>query len=108
MKRFLINCYTHWCGEDNTYTAYAESESDKRLNEAAQMAAYDNFSDYDGFSGVLVDMFDTDDESELTKDEIQEAIDNENEYYSFIIEPWDYDRSEEEWEWYDVIYDGRK
>lgn len=41
MKRFLIHVSTHWCGEEDTFRAVAESESD--LWDLAEQLAYDNF-----------------------------------------------------------------
>ena len=44
MKRFLIHVSTHWCGEEDTFRAVAESESD--LLDLAEQLAYDNFYSY--------------------------------------------------------------
>lgn len=44
MKRFLIHVSTHWCGEEDTFRAVAESESD--LWDLAEQLAYDNFYSY--------------------------------------------------------------
>ena len=103
MKRFLINCHTAWCGESQTFSAYAESDSDKDLNNAVESAAYDNFNSYSGtgFEGVG-------DESELTEEQLEKAYAAESKFYGFSIEEWDETNDESEWEWHELIYDRRE
>jgi hypothetical protein len=110
MKRFLIICETNWCGEEQTYSAWAENDSEPQFQEAVQSAAYDNFTAYPGtgFTAVIDEMFGTENEEDLTKNQLEEAYEAESEYYNSTIEEWDETRDEEEWDWYELIYDGRE
>lgn len=104
MTRYLINLYTDWCGEDNTYAAYANDE--KELDSIAEELAYENFADFNGPQAVLETLFP--EEIDYTYDMEEKAAEVEGEYYGYSIEPWDESRPEKEWNWYDVVYDGRK
>ena len=55
MKRFLLEVSTNWCGEDNTYSAYAETEQE--LVDILSEKAYENFSDFGGFDMILEELF---------------------------------------------------
>lgn len=103
MKRFLIEVNTAWCGEDNTYAAYAETESE--LWETVDTAAYDNFMSFHCPENILKELFP--DVEEYTDEMRTEAAEEEGNYYSGTIIEWDESRPEEEWEWYELIYDGR-
>ena len=103
MKRFLINVYTNWCGEDNDFSAIANDESE--LRNIASNLAYDNFTSFTGFEGILEELFPEVEEGEYTEEQTDEAIDSESEYYGYTIEEWDETRPEEEWDWYELIYD---
>lgn len=103
MKRFLINVYTSWCGEENDFVAIAESRLSDGLESAAGYAAYENFSGFSGIDAILEEMFP--DEEEYTDEMFDEAAKIEGDYYGYSIEEWDETRDEEEWSWYELIYD---
>lgn len=103
MKRWLINVSTNWCGEDNTYSAYADTELE--LEDIVRELAYSNYSDFSGFDAVLSELFPN--AEEYTDEMIDEASEVEGEYYSGNVEEWDESRPEEEWNWYECVYDGR-
>jgi len=103
-KRFLIHVYTNWCGEDNDFSAIVKDESE--LDSIAQEAAYNNFSDFNGIEGILEEMFPS--EEDYTDEQRDEAAEFEGDYYSYNIEEWDESRNEEEWAWYELIYDCTK
>lgn len=107
MKRFLINVFTNWCGEEQDYAAYAEDEFE--IEPVAAEASYENFNNYPGtgFEAVLEELFDTTHEEDLTEEQLNEAYDVEGNYYGHSIQEWDETRDEEEWNWYTLIYDGR-
>lgn len=104
MKRFLINCITNWCGEENTFSAYAENQQD--LEDIAENAAYENFNEFSGFHGILEDLFPEVEDYDDSMEDAAAAV--EGEYYSYSIEEWDEERDEEEWKWYDLIHDARE
>lgn len=105
VKKFIIDCFTNWCGEENSFAAFAEDELD--LNVIAAETAYENFLSYSGFEGVLEEMFP--DEEEYTDEMIKEAEDNEGEYYYYTIREVDEDDEDmiEEFNSLDLIYDCR-
>lgn len=103
MKRFLINCYTAWCGEEETYAAIAESEFDKNLVSIRDSLAYDNFMEGNGPDEMYHEEYPDIDLEDLT-DEDKDAVD-EGAYYGSTIEEWDETRPEEEWDWYELVYD---
>ena len=108
MKRFLINCTTNWCGEEETFSAFAEEESD--LYSIAQELAYDNFNNYPGtgHDGILEDLFPEVEDYEYDDDMHEAAAAVEEHYYSYTIEEWDEERDEEEWNWYELAHDARE
>ena len=101
MKRFLLNVSTNWCGEDNTYAAYAESEDE--LYDLLDELAYENFSDFGGFEKVLEELFPDVEPGDYTEEMYKEAAEIEGEYYYGSIEEWDETRSEEEWNEYELV-----
>lgn len=103
MKRWLIEVGTNWCGEDNTFSAYADNELE--LADIIDQKAYENFNDYSGLIGILEELFP--DVEEYTEEMEIEASRVEHEYYYGNCEEWDESRPEEEWDWYDCVYDGR-
>lgn len=103
MKRWLINVGTNWCGEHNTYSAYAETELE--LLDTINELAYQNFSDFSGFTTILEELFPN--AEEYTEEMENEAMEIESEYYYGDCEEWDENRPEKEWLWYDLVYDGR-
>ena len=106
MKRFLITCTTYWCGTDATYGAYAESDNDTGLSRAVEEAAYDNFSQYFNAEDILqTEGYDTED---MSDEDIDSALDwiDESSYYDASIEEFDGD--DEEFNFYEIIYDARK
>ena len=104
MRRFLINIETNWCGEDNTYSAYAKTEEE--LEDLAEKLAYDNFSSSNGFEEILSELFP--DVDEYTDEMNDQAAEVESGYYGYSITEWDKDDPEEEWEDYELVYDGRE
>ena len=106
MKRFLINTYTNWCGEELEFSAIAESDSDPELCAKAQEAAYSSFSDFGGLKSILENMFPYDED--YTDEQLEEASEQEDEYYGYTIKEWDETRNEEEWDWYELIYDANE
>jgi hypothetical protein len=108
MKRFLINVYTNWCGEEQDFAAYAKDAFEIEL--IAAEASYENFDNYPGtgFGAVLEELFDTTDSEDLTEEELNEAYKAEGDYYGYSITEWDETRDEEEWNSYTLIYDGRE
>lgn len=105
-KKFLIHLETNWCGEWADYVAIAEDESE--LLDLADRLAYENFESFDGFNAVCEDMFgDPNEETgEYTDEQIAEAEQNEGSYYSFEITEWN--KEDDEWDWYELIYDCTK
>lgn len=95
MKRFLIHVSTHWCGEEDTFRAVAESESD--LWDLAEQLAYDNFYSYGHDQDIAEEEgYDPDEMEESDWDELWSRVD-ENAYYSSSIEECEDD---EEWNEY--------
>ena len=88
MKRFLIHVSTHWCGEEDTFRAVAESESD--LWDLAEQLAYDNFYSYGHDQDIA-------EEEGYDPDEMTDEDWDETAYYSFSIEECEDD---EEWNEY--------
>lgn len=106
MKRFLVICDTAWCGTQETFRAIAEDELDNKLEDAAQLAAYDNFISFSMDvleEYILPDLFP--DVEEYTDSMRAKAEDVVEEYYSYTIEEWDEERPEKEWSWYEWLYD---
>ena len=100
MKRFLLNVSTEWCGEENTYAAYAKSEDE--LYELLDELAYENFLEFGGLEKVLEQLY-PNVEGEYTKEMYNEAANVAHEYYFGDIEEWDETRSEEEWNDYELV-----
>jgi len=105
MARFLIHVYTAWCGEEDTFAAIAENDSDPNLLDKMAELAYDNFLDGNGVDEMYQEEFPDIDPEDLT-DEDKESIDEGN-YYGGYIEEWDESRPEEEWEWYELAYNSQ-
>lgn len=104
MKRWLIICDTHWCGTESIYSAITNDKFD--LLDLSEQLAYDNFNELTGgFEAILEELFP--DELEYTEEMENEAMDSECDFYSYNIEEWDESRPEEEWTWYELVYDGR-
>lgn len=106
MPRFLINVWTEWCGMDQTYAAIANDEAE--LLCLASELAYENFSTFDCFTTLLEDNFPEVEDGEYTDEMQEEMAEIEGEYYGSDIEPWDETRPEEEWDWYELVYDNTK
>ena len=100
MKRFLLNVSTEWCGEENTYAAYAKSEDE--LYELLDELSYENFLEFGGFEKVLEQLY-PDVEGEYTEEMYNEAANVAHEYHFGDIEEWDETRSEEEWNDYELV-----
>lgn len=103
MPRFLINCWTAWCGEDETFAAIADYE--EQLSDVLDNCAYDNYLEGTGPDGILTEVYPDIDPEDLTDEERDEALENEGGYYGGSIEEWDETRPEEEWGWYELVYD---
>jgi len=93
MPRFLIHVTTEWCGMDQDYAAIANDE--KELESTAELLAYDNFNDFDLLEQIMED-------NNIDEDA---AIEIEHDYYGYSIEEWDESLPEEQWGWYELIYD---
>jgi hypothetical protein len=106
MKRFFIKVWTHWCGEQEEYTAYANTKDE--LQSLAQELAYENFNNYPGtgYDAVLEELFPDVEEGEYTDEMQAQAGEAECDYYGFSVEEWTGD--EEDWSDYDLVYDGRE
>lgn len=104
MNRYLIHVYTNWCGMDQDYVAYAND--DLELEELAQQLAFDNFNDFDCLTDIANNLFPEADE--ITDEMLETASEVEGEYYGYTIKEWDESRSDEEWNWYELVYDGRE
>ena len=95
MKRFLIHVSTHWCGEEDTFRAVAESESD--LWDLAEQLAYDNFYSYGHDQDIAEEEgYDPDEMEESDWDELWSRVD-ETTYYNFTIEEC---KDDDEWNEY--------
>ena len=102
MKKWLITCDTSWCGTETIYSAIANTQEE--LIDIAEELSYENFNDLGGgFNSVLEELFP--DEEEYTEEMENEAMNKEHEFYSIVISEWNL--PEEEWDWYDCVYDGR-
>lgn len=106
MKRFLLNVSTEWCGQDNTYAAYAKSEDE--LYELLDELAYENFLDFGGLENILKELFPDVQPEDYTDEMYEEAAEIEGEYYYSDIEEWDETRSEEEWNEYELVRDNEE
>lgn len=106
MKRYLIDCWTNWCGEEETYSAIAHNEEE--LETIASTVAYDNFADATGFSGIAEEVFPDISYQDLSDEQIDELYEVEGEYYGYNIIEWDETRPEEEWDWYELVYDANE
>jgi len=102
MARFLINVHTAWCGEEETFAAIAKNDCDPQLLNKLDELAYDNFLDGNGVDEMYREEFPDIDREDLTYEDI-ESIDEGN-YYGGDIEEWDETRPEEEWNWYELVY----
>ena len=101
MKRFLLNVSTEWCGEENTYAAYAKSEDE--LYELLDELAYENFLEFGGLENILKELFPDVEPEDYTDEMYEEAAKIGGEYYYGNIEEWDETRSEEEWNEYELV-----
>jgi hypothetical protein len=103
MPRFLIHVTTAWCGMDQDYAAIANNEEE--LEDIAQNAAYDNFADFDCLEQAIEDEYPDVDSDDITDEMKDVVIEKERDYYGYSIEPWDEERPEEEWGWYELRWD---
>lgn len=105
MNKYIIDVYTNWCGEDDTFCAIADSDSNEDLNNIAAMLSYDNFAQFSGFTTILEELFPEVEDEEYTDEMIKEAMDIEGDYYGFTIREAT-DEELEYWEDYELVYDG--
>lgn len=103
MKRFLLNVSTEWCGEENTYAAYAKSEDE--LYELLDELAHENFLEFGGLENILKELFPDVEPEDYTDEMYEEAAKIRGEYYYGNIEEWDETRPEEEWNDYELVRD---
>lgn len=103
MNRYLLRVDTNWCGEDNTYGVICSNPDDPDLMNFFQLKAYDNFNDFGGFEKLLEEMFPEVEDGEYTDSQMDEAAEFEGDHYGWTIDKFEGD--EEEWEWYEIIYD---
>lgn len=108
IKKYLVTVQTNWCGEDNTYSAIVDDDKFTEFETYCNNLAYENFQDYGGFEAMMEDLFDYDpDREEWSDEELREGYAEEPNYYSYTIEEFDED-GEEEWEWYNLVWDDSK
>ena len=104
IKKYLVELTTNWCGMDQTYRAYADSDMNSDLLDTAEAAAYENFADFDCINDVAEELgYDVD---EMTDEDWDEVNQHEHEYYGFTIE--EFTGSDEEWDWYETLFDQRE
>lgn len=101
-KKFIIKVDTNWCGEDNSFAAIAEKESE--LYDITDELSFSNFSDFGGITAIAEELFGTDDPSDEQLEEIYKV---ETEYYSSEIEEWD-EEQHGEFESYELVYGSLK
>jgi len=101
MKKFIIEVYTNWCGEEETFTAIAPDDFDEGLNNAAAETAYENFIQFNGREEILRELFP--DEEEYTDEMENEVNAVESEYFGYSIQ--EVDDTFEYWEEHELIYD---
>lgn len=103
MAKYVLKCYTSWCGEDNSFGVITNNTESEEFLNACDMLAYDNFNSFSGFDAILEEMFPEVEGGEYTEEQEQEAAEVEGEYYGWNLEEY----SEEvhgEWAWYGVEY----
>lgn len=101
MNKYILHVDTNWCGEDNDYAIICSNPDHKDIQDFCQMRAYENFADFSGIQGILEELFP--DSEEYTEEQENEAIEVENDYYGFTLE--EFNGTDEEWDWYELIYD---
>lgn len=103
-KNYLVEIFTNWCGEDHTYSAICDDGHMDELEGIANLTSYDNFVDFDGFDGMMNELFPNHDSDEdWDDDELGEGYNQEAEYYGYRID--EYEGSDEDWNDYDLLYD---
>lgn len=103
-KKYIIDVSTNWCGEENSYAAYAESEYE--LDAIAGCLAYDNFAEFDGFEAVKAELFPDVLDEDYTMDQEIEAAEVEGDYYSYTVRLVETEEEEKEFSYLDLVYDG--
>lgn len=107
IKKYLVTVETNWCGEENTYSAIVDDDRFLEFEVYCNSLAYENFQDNDGFETMMEDLFDYDpDREEWSDEELQEGYSEEPNYYSYNIE--EFKGTDEEWEWYDLVWNDSK
>lgn len=101
-KKFIIDVSTNWCGEENSYAAYAESIYE--LDSIGACLAYDNFAEFEGFEAVKAELFPEIEENYTDEQEI-EAAEVEADYYSYTIREVETEDEISEFAYLDLVYD---
>lgn len=83
IKRYKIHTDTEFCGEWNDYVAWCDEAHYDEMESIVSMRAYDNYNDFRDFD--------------------EEQSDDE---WTYNIDEWE--DPDEEWSWYEVIYDCRE
>lgn len=105
MKRFLISVYTSWCGMEQEYAAYANDESE--LIDVAAELAYENFNSFNCIDSIVEELYPEVEQEGYTEEMYEHAYEVKGEYYDWFIDEWGEEIDEEEWSWYELVYDGR-
>ena len=101
MKKFIIEVSTAWCGEDNQFGAFAESEAE--LYDIADALAFDNFSDFSGREAIAEELFSVS-YDDLTDEQIEEIDCVEAEYYYSNIREVEDDNDAELFDNLEIVY----
>lgn len=110
IKKVLIETNTAWCGEDLHYRALVDDKHMKVLEDIAQLSSYDSFSDFGGFESMMEELFpegkEGEEGEEWSDEQLSEGYDRESEYFHLTIS--DFEGTDEEWEYYEWMYDCTK
>lgn len=101
-KKFIIEVSTAWCGEDNQFGAFAESEAE--LYDIADTLAFDNFSDFNGREAIAEELFSEVSYDDLTDEQIEEIDCVETEYYYSNIREVEDDNDAEFFDNLEIVY----
>ena len=105
VRKVIVDMYTNWCGEENSFSAIICDECNSEFEEICQQQSYENFSSFGGFDQMMEDEFgEPNEDGEYTDEQINEGYTLEGSYYGFNITDYDPD-VHGEWDWYDLVYD---
>lgn len=101
-KKFIIEVSTAWCGEDNQFGAFAESEAE--LYDIADLLAFDNFSDFNGRETIAEELFSEVNYEDLTDEQIEKIDCVEGDYYFSSIREVEDDNDAELFDNLEIVY----